>query len=207
MITIPSDILVSACLSSVAFVYFQALTFFLGSSLLPKSLIDLEAPLWSSLSAYLFGFLLLSSVSCTLGIANLIQFPILLLCQAILWLAIFFRKQQAGIISRLAFAEISVFGKACSRHRVLTLILAFDALMLLCCLLPPTKSDEITYHLYLTKNTFASGGFQQLLSPSEVLSSWLAVPIYNIWPYSLGAEFTPAFKQFFLPSNCSSTGF
>ena len=197
MTSIPSDILTSACLSSIVFIYLQALTFSLGSSLLPKSLIDIETPLWSSLSAYLFGFLLLSSLSCVLGVVHLIHMPSLLFCQAILWLIIFYRKQQVEIISDLALAEISTFIKACRTHKLLALILTFDGLMLLCCLLPPTKSDELTYHLYLTKNTFTNGGFQQLLSPSEILSSWLAVPIYNIWLYSLGAEFTPALNSFF----------
>lgn len=69
-------------------------------------------------------------------------------------------------------------------------------LLFFSCLVPPTKIDEITYHLYYTKMAVLGKSFKLLYSPFA-LFTYMGAQTYNIWVYHARALYAPALNSLF----------
>lgn len=197
MLPIPENNLACALLSLAVFAYLELTTFFSGFALLPVRAESKRESYWQVIAAWLLGFTVLTLPLIVLGSFKLITPLSLLLLHLLLWCFIFLRRTAVREHARSTTAEVRLWLRDMAGCKLLLPIIVLTLILFVCALVPPTKSDELSYHLYLTIDTLRHSGFTQLLSPFEVLASYLAVSIYNIHPLALGAEYTPALCSVF----------
>lgn len=178
------------------FAYYQGLTFGVGFSCFPKRARLRESVYWNYVIAWLIGFGILSGAMVFLGIFGRIDRSTLVWANAGLWLFVAVKNRK--IFSHPFKLPALSLPPMDQKWRLILFapFLATSLLMLLSSLVPPTKADEVAYHLFYTKLSVLEGGFRFHYSPFYMLT-YMGMQTYNIWPYTLGAEYAPALNSVF----------
>lgn len=181
--------LLIAIWSVLVFVYYQFLTFALGFSCFPKKAHLHEENYWNYFIAWILGFSLLTCTMILIGTLWKINWLSLFLSNIVFWFIILsscYFKPPSLKISRLEKTQVLV----------LFLLGLIITLMFFSCLVPPTKIDELLYHIFYVKLSVLEEGFKLHYSPYQILMH-MGMQTYNIWSYALKAEYTPALNSFF----------
>lgn len=176
--------------SVLVFVYYQILTFALGFSCRPKKARLYGENYWNYFIAWIIGFSLLTCTMVIIGTFWRINWLSLLLSNVAFWFIIL----SSSYHFKLPSLKIPRLEK--TQTLILFLLVVIITLMFFSCLVPPTKIDELKYHLFYVKLAVLEEGFKLHYSPYHMLMH-MGIQTYNIWSYALKAEYTPALNSFF----------
>ncbi|MFT5206910.1 MAG: hypothetical protein ACI9CF_000651 [Candidatus Omnitrophota bacterium] len=186
--------LIVALFNIIIFVYLLACTFLMGYLCIPKRFYLKQDGFWNLFFMWFAGYYALTCVMIVLGLNQLAHSYYTLGISGLIIslgsIKLIKRKTHILIYHYIKHDLILKF-----RLNLLILpVLLFGCLMFWAALVPPTKVDELNYYLYFSKEILRSQDLAAILTPYEV-HQYMAMPIFNVWPLSVRAEYVPALNS------------